>query len=118
VEFLVTEAEMTPVGMRCVLTCTAEFRTVSIAGLHPRSPYHFLYTLQHGSHKLTVLLPQSFDRSCNVKKTNVGISIALTVETAIYAHTNLPTFPTCDVNLGSSALPASKAGDFGELILL
>ena len=104
--------------MRCVLTFSAEFQTVCIAVSHPRSPCHFLYTLQRGSHKLAVLLPQSFDRSCSVKQTNVGISTALTADTPIYAHTNVPTFPTCDFNLGSSALPASTAGDFGELILL
>lgn len=30
---------------RCVLNWTAEFRTVCIAGLHPRSPCHFHFTL-------------------------------------------------------------------------
>ena len=38
--------------------------------------------------------------------------------TLIYAHTTSRTLPTFDIRLGSITLPATKVGDFVELVLL
>jgi hypothetical protein len=70
---------------------------------------------------LTALLPQSRDCSYDVSRQILApppLWLQKHTNTLIYAHTTSPTLPTSDMSLGSLTLPAPKAGDFVDLILL
>ena len=70
---------------------------------------------------ITALLHQSRDCSCYVSRPILArplLCLQKHTNLLTYAHTIRRTLPTCDISLGSLALPTSEAGDFVELILL
>ena len=85
------------------------------ARLHTQSPPHIIrQPSARVSLNLTSLLPQSRDCSSYVRRPMTGIPTAPTAGT----HWSTRTLPTFDVRLGSLTLPAPKAGQFVELLLL
>jgi len=81
-------------------------------------PSFFMTTFSAILTNLTALVPQSHDSSHYLSRAILALNRPECRNTLIYAHATSPNLPTCVISLLSLTLPAPKAGDFVELILL
>lgn len=102
----------------CIILCSlpgASFESLGIAGLHPQVPVNLHDNLQRKFHEYYG--PPYLSRSLR-KQGYTNTPIRLVAAQTDLTRTRLRAVMNCNISRDSITLPASKAGNLVELILL